>query len=93
MRATIPVAALIDNKGTIGDLNLICAEVIDDIRIFYRGGQPPLGNSAHIHRAHAGRGRVQDQEARFGFLSQGLRCGQNRLAIGLTQGPLADDDQ
>ena len=92
MRATVAVAALIDHKGPIGNFNLIGAHVVDHLGPVQRRRQATLGHSAHIHRAHAGCGRVQDHEFGFGFFGQFHRLAQHRFAIGLLQRALANDD-
>ena len=87
------MAALIDDEGACPDLDLIGAQIIDDLGALDGGGQTAFCDRAHIHRAHAGGGSVQDQQFRIRVLGQLHRMGQHRLAIGFADRALPDDDQ
>ena len=98
MRAAVAMAALIDHEGAAifgpgGDVDLVRAKVIDHLGTVDGRVQAALGHGAHIHRADARRGGMQDQQFRVGVLGQPHRVGQHRLAIGLADGTLTDDHQ
>ena len=89
VRTTIPVRALVDHERPRGDVHLVRAQIVDHVRAIDRGGKPALGHRAHIHRAHARGGGVQDQKARGGLFGQFHRSGQHSLAIGLADRALS----
>ena len=50
VRTAIPVAALVDNEGTISDFDLVCAKVEDHVSLGHR--VPSRHHSPHPHQAH-----------------------------------------
>ena len=87
----IPMAALIDHKGTLADLHLVSAQVVHNFCTIHGRIDPALGHGTHVHRAHTAGSGVQHQHLAAQFFGQRHGLSQNRDAVTLTDGALPDD--
>ena len=90
MCAATPVAALINHKGPLTDLDFISTEVIDNVRFVDRV-HAMIVHSIHIHGPNARRRRMKHQQLGIASGRNFLRHGQHGRTISLLQGTLSED--